>query len=64
MKELASIIKEEHSINMLLTKIQMELVTIYFLNRDPEEDSEIVFSIAMDKENVSIDDPTLMFFNQ
>lgn len=64
MKELALIIKEEHSINMLLTKIQMELVTIYFLNRDPEEDSEIVFSIAMDKENVSIDDPTLMFFNQ
>lgn len=30
----------------------------YFVNRDPEDDSEIVFSIAMNEENVSIDDPT------
>lgn len=29
----------------------------YYVNRDPEDDSEIVFSIAYDEENVGIDDP-------
>jgi len=33
----------------------------YFLNRNPEDNSEIVFSSAMNDENASIDDPTLPY---
>lgn len=33
----------------------------YFLNRNPETDSEIVFSSAMNNENVSVDDPSIPY---
>lgn len=30
----------------------------YYVNRNPEDGSEIVFSVAFDEENVDIDDPS------
>ncbi|OJF90270.1 DUF3139 domain-containing protein [Alkalibacterium sp. 20] len=33
----------------------------YYVNRNPKDDSEIVFSAAYDEENVGIDDPTIPY---